>query len=187
MSGGVMFGRCECCGKEKPLQRTYFRYPINCQCHNNQHFELIDHCADCMPQKPKETKVCLSVQQIDEIAALREENDLQRHSIQQLSAQVGGAEGRTLNASRNSVNLRPRKMMGPGLSKITHEYKDGPSFFPRPRRRDPEREKLEAAGWRSAVTIANLQAFIVTNKKYLKGGKPRKCPCRARKVPPSHE
>ena len=84
MSGDVMFGRCECCGKEKPLQRTYFRYPINCQCHNNQHFELIDHCADCMPQKPKETKVCLSVQQIDEIAALREENDQQRHIIQQV-------------------------------------------------------------------------------------------------------
>ena len=143
MSGDVMFGRCECCGKEKPLQRTYFRYPINCQCHNNQHFELIDHCADCMPQKPKETKVCLSVQQIDEIAALREENDLQRHSIQQLSAQVAGLrEG--LKWLR-SISYTHEDDLNPWPSKETRDYIDGLITSPNPGAEIMERmKKLEA-------------------------------------------
>ena len=71
MSGDMMFGKCDCCGKDKPLHRTYFYYPIKCQCHNNQHAESIDHCADCVPKKPEETKVWLSMQQITQLSALR--------------------------------------------------------------------------------------------------------------------
>ena len=111
MSGDMLFGKCACCGKEKPLQRTYFRYPIECQCHNRTHFDLIDHCADCTPKSPKETRVLLTPEQIDEIAHLREENDLQRHSIQQLSAQVAGLR-EALSVIRNNPDLWKRPKIG---------------------------------------------------------------------------
>ena len=50
---------CDICKKEAPLQRTYFRYNIKCQCHSPYHFELIIHCKDCIVKEPKETKVVL--------------------------------------------------------------------------------------------------------------------------------
>lgn len=53
------FGMCEMCGQLLPLERTYFYYDIHCQCcgckedGRNMHFELIKHCADCVPDIPK--------------------------------------------------------------------------------------------------------------------------------------
>lgn len=33
MCGEIEVGRCECCGKDNvPLERTYFRYPFECEC-----------------------------------------------------------------------------------------------------------------------------------------------------------
>lgn len=52
MSDGIEFGKCEICGKEAPLERTYFFYNIKCGCHSPQHFELVIHCADCIPKMP---------------------------------------------------------------------------------------------------------------------------------------
>lgn len=60
MSGCMEYGKCEICGKEAPLQRTYFRYNIKCECHSPNHFDLVIHCKDCVPTRPKETKVILS-------------------------------------------------------------------------------------------------------------------------------
>lgn len=57
MSGEMMFGKCQCCGKERPLIRTYFHYPVKCECHSPNHFEIIDHCAECTPKEPTYTKV----------------------------------------------------------------------------------------------------------------------------------
>ena len=57
MNDAMMFGKCQCCGKEKPLMRTYFHYPIQCECHSPNHFKLIDHCSECVPKEPKYTKV----------------------------------------------------------------------------------------------------------------------------------
>jgi hypothetical protein len=57
MCGSMMFGRCQCCGKEKPLTRTYFDYPIKCECHSPNHFEMVEHCKDCTPREPEYTKV----------------------------------------------------------------------------------------------------------------------------------
>ena len=55
------FGKCEICGKEASLDRTYFFYPIHCECcgskdekGQDQHFELIRHCNDCVPRVPTE-------------------------------------------------------------------------------------------------------------------------------------
>lgn len=57
MNGDMMYGRCNCCGKKAPLQRTTFRYPIECECHSPEHCILIDHCENCIPIEPQYTKV----------------------------------------------------------------------------------------------------------------------------------
>lgn len=54
------FGKCDICGEEKPLQRTYYHYDIKCNCHSPNHFEIVSHCKDCTPKEPLETKVYLS-------------------------------------------------------------------------------------------------------------------------------
>jgi hypothetical protein len=54
-------GICDICGADgelTPLKRTYFRYEeIKCVCHSPYHFELVDHCYDCVPKEPTETKI----------------------------------------------------------------------------------------------------------------------------------
>jgi len=56
------YGKCDICGKEGPLSRTYFYYDINCQCcgckvdGRNMHFELVCHCDDCIPDIPKKIR-----------------------------------------------------------------------------------------------------------------------------------
>ncbi len=59
--GEIEFGKCEICGKEAPLERTYFYYPIHCECCGSkdkngqkQHFEMVVHCEDCPAPMPKE-------------------------------------------------------------------------------------------------------------------------------------
>ena len=59
--GECEFGKCEICGKEAILDRTYFYYPIHCECcgskderGQDQHFEMIAHCKNCIPEIPKE-------------------------------------------------------------------------------------------------------------------------------------
>ena len=62
---GIEFGECEICGKEAPLDRTYFIYDIHCQCcgckrdGRDMHFELVRHCKDCTPCIPKVIKPLL--------------------------------------------------------------------------------------------------------------------------------
>ena len=56
------YGKCEICGKDAPLERTYFNYPIdNCECCSskdengkNNHFVLVRHCEKCIPPLPSE-------------------------------------------------------------------------------------------------------------------------------------
>ena len=55
MSCDIEFGKCDICGKEENLERTYFEYDINCECHSPKHFELVSHCKDCVPSMPTET------------------------------------------------------------------------------------------------------------------------------------
>lgn len=59
--GEIEFGKCEICGKEAPLERTYFYYPIHCECCGSkdengqkQHFVMVVHCKDCPAPMPKE-------------------------------------------------------------------------------------------------------------------------------------
>lgn len=58
--GEQEFGRCEICGKEASLERTYFYYPIHCECCGSkdkdgqkQHFVIVRHCKDCPAPMPK--------------------------------------------------------------------------------------------------------------------------------------
>ena len=69
--GVIEYGKCEVCGKEKPLIRTYFHYDFKCQCHSPNHFEFVRHCADCKPQKPTETKVLLSNEQAENLVPVK--------------------------------------------------------------------------------------------------------------------
>lgn len=59
MCCAVEFGKCDICGKEAVLNRTYFHYDIHCECcgckedGRNMHFEVVHHCSDCVPDVPK--------------------------------------------------------------------------------------------------------------------------------------
>ena len=52
MHGEIDMDFCEFCGNYSQVERTYFHYPIKCECHNNGHFVLIRHCKDCVPSLP---------------------------------------------------------------------------------------------------------------------------------------
>lgn len=65
MSGDTEYGKCDMCGNETFLSRTYFHYNIPCECcgckrdGKDMHFELVKHCKDCIPDVPKEIKPVL--------------------------------------------------------------------------------------------------------------------------------
>lgn len=62
------YGKCEICGKEGPLQRTYFRYPdIKCECHHPYHFDLVIHCDECIPTQPEYTKISVRTAYLKEV------------------------------------------------------------------------------------------------------------------------
>lgn len=60
----IEYGKCQICGKETNLQRTYFRYKIKCECHSPYHFELIIHCSDCVAIEPEYTKIELKTKNL---------------------------------------------------------------------------------------------------------------------------
>ncbi len=56
MCGEIEYGKCQICGKTTQLERTYFDYDVNCDCHSPNHFELVIHCKDCAPIIPITTR-----------------------------------------------------------------------------------------------------------------------------------
>jgi hypothetical protein len=62
--GDIETGKCQVCGKEGAVQRTYFRYDIKCECHSPNHFEIVWHCATCEPKEPIETKILIKTQNL---------------------------------------------------------------------------------------------------------------------------
>ena len=67
----IEYGKCEVCGKEGVLFRAYFHYGFKCQCHSPEHFEIVRHCADCIPQRPTKTKVVFSDEQANNLVSVR--------------------------------------------------------------------------------------------------------------------
>lgn len=57
MAGDIEFGACDICYKEAPLNRTYYRYDIKCECHTPTHFEIVRHCENCKPREPRTTQI----------------------------------------------------------------------------------------------------------------------------------
>ena len=62
--GELEFDKCEICGKETIVERTYFFYPIHCECcgrkdenGQDQHFVRIKHCTKCVPTIPEKFTV----------------------------------------------------------------------------------------------------------------------------------
>lgn len=60
VTGECYSGTCAVCGKKAVLTRTYFNYDFKCDCHSPNHFELVDHCATCVPNTPKATLVTVT-------------------------------------------------------------------------------------------------------------------------------
>lgn len=64
MAGENEFGKCQICGNEGNIERTYFRYDIKCECHSPNHFEIVFHCKDCIPKEPLETKIIINTKNL---------------------------------------------------------------------------------------------------------------------------
>jgi len=56
-----VYGQCGICKTYTQLNRTYFHYDIKCECHSPYHFDLVEHCKNCIPKQPNETKINLKV------------------------------------------------------------------------------------------------------------------------------
>ena len=61
--GDIEFDKCDICGKESQIERTYFYYNIPCECcycnidNKDMHFVLIRHCSKCIPDIPIDIKI----------------------------------------------------------------------------------------------------------------------------------
>ena len=70
MSGDIEHGKCEICGKEADLERTYFHYPIKCECHSPNHFYLVIHCKDCTPKEPEYQRLQFKTETLNNPASI---------------------------------------------------------------------------------------------------------------------
>ena len=72
MSGSIEYGQCDICKKDANLNRKVYYYPVKCECHSPQHFEIVRHCDDCEPVEPGTTAVYLKTNHLsDKWAHLR--------------------------------------------------------------------------------------------------------------------
>lgn len=53
----MMQGKCSICGKVGLVERKYYYYDIKCDCHSPKHFEIVEHCKECVPKPPHATNV----------------------------------------------------------------------------------------------------------------------------------
>lgn len=53
------FGKCDYCGKEDYIEREYYHYNIECECHSPNHFEIRKHCKNCFPIAPEKTTLTI--------------------------------------------------------------------------------------------------------------------------------
>lgn len=49
--------RCSICRRLGNIIRTYYYFPIACECCGPQHHVVIRHCKNCKPQMPRRTEV----------------------------------------------------------------------------------------------------------------------------------
>lgn len=70
MCAEMEVGNCEVCGNEGPLIRTYFHYPVKCECHGPCHSIMIRHCPGCVPKEPRETKIVFKTEDMKNPVAM---------------------------------------------------------------------------------------------------------------------
>lgn len=58
--GDIEFDRCDVCRKVGPVIRTYWRYPIACECCGSTHNEMRRHCSTCVPLEPRYAEIKIS-------------------------------------------------------------------------------------------------------------------------------
>lgn len=70
MSGDVMHGTCDICGKSGCVERSYYHYGFKCECHSPEHFSVITYCKDCaaLVRRPAFTKATFTDEQAQYIA-----------------------------------------------------------------------------------------------------------------------
>lgn len=62
--GGIPYGQCKYCQEQGPIQITYFKFPIACNCCGPTHFEKIEHCKECEPVMPKSTTIWIETSKL---------------------------------------------------------------------------------------------------------------------------
>ncbi len=58
----IEFANCDICNIQSPVQRKYYYYDIKCDCCNNKnddHFEIVRFCQNCVPKTPRLISVSL--------------------------------------------------------------------------------------------------------------------------------
>lgn len=58
--GDVEFAKCDICKNEDHVSRKYYYYDIKCDCCNGKddnHFEIVRYCKDCLPKPPYNIKL----------------------------------------------------------------------------------------------------------------------------------
>ena len=60
--GDINVTKCNMCGKVAQVNRKYYHYNIQCECHSPNHFEIVEHCRECVPFEPKTTVYTLNGQ-----------------------------------------------------------------------------------------------------------------------------
>ncbi len=51
---------CSICKQISEISRTYYHFPIACECCGPTHFELVRHCENCRPEIPRVAEVHIS-------------------------------------------------------------------------------------------------------------------------------
>jgi len=50
---------CDMCNKYGDLHEKRYYYAIKCECHEDEHCEVVYHCENCTPLPPFETTIVL--------------------------------------------------------------------------------------------------------------------------------
>jgi len=55
---------CSICKQIGNISRTYYYFPIACECCGPTHNHRVNVCKNCTPVMPKETKITLKVEKL---------------------------------------------------------------------------------------------------------------------------
>ena len=62
--GDIEIGHCKGCNKEGPVIRTYYYFPIACECCGPTHHEMVRHCHTCNPVMPNFTEIKVATKRL---------------------------------------------------------------------------------------------------------------------------